>query len=75
MKLDTMNLIFFLQQKNHYPKIVGWNNDGSVIEIRHPKNFEQVVLPTLYKHSKMPSFTKQVNLLFPTLSLISLMEL
>ena len=44
------------------PSIISWCDDGKAFEIRNIKKFENEILPKFYKHNKMTSFQRQLNL-------------
>lgn len=43
------------------PGIASWADDGSSFIIKDVKEFSKTVLPRFFKHSKFPSFVRQLN--------------
>jgi heat shock transcription factor 2 len=41
--------------------VCSWSEDGETFVVKHPKKFEQEVIPQFFKHSKFSSFVRQLN--------------
>jgi len=50
-----------LEEKNHLD-IVSWSDDGNYIVIKDLQKFTQKILPVYFKHNKMNSFIRQLNM-------------
>lgn len=43
------------------PAVCSWSEDGETFVVKHPKKFEQEIIPQFFKHSKFSSFVRQLN--------------
>mmetsp|Transcript_55893 Transcript_55893/g.161894 ORF Transcript_55893/g.161894 Transcript_55893/m.161894 type:complete len:324 (-) Transcript_55893:31-1002(-) len=43
------------------PLIATWSDDGKSFQIQDVKEFSKTILPKFFKHSKFPSFVRQLN--------------
>jgi len=43
------------------PAVCAWSEDGETFVVKHPKKFEQEIIPQFFKHSKFSSFVRQLN--------------
>jgi hypothetical protein len=43
------------------PAVCSWSEDGETFVVKHPKKFEQDIIPQFFKHSKFSSFVRQLN--------------
>jgi heat shock transcription factor 2 len=41
--------------------VCSWSEDGETFVVKHPKKFEQEIIPQFFKHSKFSSFVRQLN--------------
>ena len=44
------------------PAVVGWDNDGESFHIADMELFVESVMPMYYRHNKLTSFQRQLNL-------------
>ena len=51
-----------LLQDQAFTDIVDWNMEGTAIMIKEPFKFAQIVLPIYFKHNKLTSFIRQLNM-------------
>ncbi|TPX69464.1 hypothetical protein SpCBS45565_g02386 [Spizellomyces sp. 'palustris'] len=52
---------FLLEDPDHR-RFVEWNEAGDVFVVFHTDEFAETVLPKYFKHSKFPSFVRQLNI-------------
>lgn len=53
--------IFHLQISD-YTKIIYWSSNGLEFTIKDISKFEEIVLPKYFRHNKMNSFVRQLNM-------------
>jgi hypothetical protein len=51
-----------LTQKNEYHEIISWSPNNREVIIRDQKALESEVLPIFFRHSKIDSFIRQLNM-------------
>ena len=56
-----LNLETILRRKDFSP-IVRWDQSGKCLCIVSIHKFEEIVLPQYFRHSKFPSFVRQLNI-------------
>lgn len=44
------------------PSVIRWINNGTAFKVFDTKAFEETLLPKYYRHSKITSFQRQLNL-------------
>lgn len=44
------------------PKVVGWDSDGKSFHVSNLDEFVEGVMPLFYRHNKLTSFQRQLNL-------------
>ena len=65
--LDSMTatafpLRLFTMLENEDPAIVGWSNSGLAFRVKDINRFREETLPKYYRHNKITSFQRQLNL-------------
>lgn len=48
--------------QNEDPSIIGWNEDGKSFKINDTEAFTHDILPRYFRHSKLASFQRQLNI-------------
>ena len=51
-----------MRQLEDYTKIIYWSGSGEEFMIRDVDKFEEIVLPRYFRHNKMNSFVRQLNM-------------
>jgi len=62
----SQDIPIFLRKTYHMvdtcdPTVCSWSEDGETFVVKHPKKFEQEIIPQFFKHSKFSSFVRQLN--------------
>jgi len=62
----SQDIPIFLRKTYHMvdtcdPAVCSWSEDGETFVVKHPKKFEQQIIPQFFKHSKFSSFVRQLN--------------
>jgi len=62
----SQDIPIFLRKTYHMvdtcdPAVCSWSEDGETFVVKHPKKFEQEIIPQFFKHSKFSSFVRQLN--------------
>lgn len=62
----SQDVPIFLRKTYHMvdtcdPSVCSWSEDGETFVVKHPKKFEQEIIPQFFKHSKFSSFVRQLN--------------
>jgi len=62
----SQDIPIFLRKTYHMvdtcdPAVCSWSEDGETFVVKHPKKFEQDIIPQFFKHSKFSSFVRQLN--------------
>jgi len=62
----SQDIPIFLRKTYHMvdtcdPTVCSWSEDGETFIVKHPKKFEQEIIPQFFKHSKFSSFVRQLN--------------
>lgn len=52
----------WITQKKEYHKIVCWSDDGKEMQIKNTSRLEEEVLPNFFRHAKLGSFIRQLNM-------------
>uniref|UniRef100_A0A7S4EFZ6 HSF-type DNA-binding domain-containing protein n=2 Tax=Pseudo-nitzschia australis TaxID=44445 RepID=A0A7S4EFZ6_9STRA len=62
----SQDIPIFLRKTYHMvdtceKSVCAWSEDGETFIVKHPKKFEQEVIPQFFKHRKFSSFVRQLN--------------
>ena len=49
-------------QQDEFSKIIYWAGNGAEFVIKDTSKFQQIVLPRYFRHNKMNSFIRQLNM-------------
>mmetsp|Transcript_672 Transcript_672/g.745 ORF Transcript_672/g.745 Transcript_672/m.745 type:complete len:297 (-) Transcript_672:126-1016(-) len=61
-KNPFINKLFDLVENNREPDVVSWNPQGTSFIVFNRDVFSQRILPNLFSHKNLPSFTRQLNM-------------
>jgi hypothetical protein len=59
---DILQVLLLLYQNSDFDKILLWNSSGTSFAILNPSRLESSILPTFFRHSKLKSFVRQLNM-------------
>ena len=54
--------IYYILEKNEFSDVICWSSSGSEVHIKDPKALEDTVLPLYFRHKKVESFVRQLNM-------------
>lgn len=62
----SQDIPIFLRKTYHMidtcdTSVCSWSEDGETFIVKHPKKFEQEIIPQFFKHRKFSSFVRQLN--------------
>jgi len=49
-------------QTQEFDSVLSWSNAGNSFQIRDPKALERTILPLYFRHTKLKSFVRQLNM-------------
>lgn len=51
-----------ITQRNEFEDVICWSSNSSEIQIKNAKALEEKVLPLYFRHKKIESFIRQLNM-------------
>lgn len=59
---EILNVDFILIQNEEFSKVIFWGPNGKDFVIKDVNKFEEIVLPRYFRHQKINSFIRQLNM-------------
>jgi heat shock transcription factor 1 len=59
---EILNVKFYIIQNQEFARIIYWSPSGTEFIIKDINKFQQVVLPKYFRHNKINSFIRQLNM-------------
>jgi hypothetical protein len=59
---DFILKLYIILEKQEFENIISWATNGCEVHIKDHKKMEEIILPTYFRHKKIESFIRQLNM-------------